>query len=146
MSGGIHQASRRRLRVLIADDSEAIRTALSGLIARLEDVEIVGLAGSGREALEMIRKLEPHAMTLDIRMPEMNGIKVLEAVRRERIELMVIVLTGMDDEQYRIHCLNLGAAYFFNKATEFEQVMAVLAEKAAAMNTRRGNSRSTPVA
>lgn len=139
MSDEVALVARKRLRLLIADDSEAIRIALSGLIARLDDVEIVGLARGGVEALEMIRRLRPDAMTLDIRMPDMNGIKVLEAIQHEGLQLMVILLTGLDDEQYRKRCQNLGAAHFFNKATEFESVMTVLVQKAVNLNLEDHN-------
>jgi two-component system response regulator YesN len=134
VSNDVAQVRRKSLRVLITDDSEPVRSALSDLIARLDDVEIVGLAANGTEGFELARRLKPDAMTLDIRMPGMNGIKVLEAIKQEGLQLTVIVLTGLDDEQYRKRCLNLGASHFFNKAAEFEQVMSVLAQKAATLN------------
>jgi len=91
------------------------------------------MATTGVEALEMVRRLKPDAMTLDVRMPEMNGIKVLETVKLEKLELMVLVLSGAGEDQYRERCIGLGAARFFDKATEFELVLKVLAEKAACL-------------
>lgn len=123
--------STKRFRVLIADDSAAIRESLSALISRLKNVEIVGLARTGSEALELIRTLKPDAVTLDIRMPELNGIGTLEVIKREQLEVMVIVLTGLDEDEYRRKCLELGAKYFFHKSTEFEMVIDVLTEHAA---------------
>ena len=119
------------MRVLITDDSEPIRESLCALMARIEGVEVIGTASTGGEALEMIRRLKPDAMTLDIRMPDMNGIKVLETIKREDLKLMVIMLSGMGEEQYREKCLGLGAAHFFDKATEFESVLQVLGKKVA---------------
>lgn len=124
-------SSPRLFRVLIADDSTAIRQSLSALISRLKNVEIVGLARNGSEALELIRNLKPDAVTLDLRMPEKNGISVLEAIKRERLNIMVIVLTGLAEDEYRRKCLELGAKYFFHKVTEFEMVIDVLTEHAA---------------
>ena len=129
MSG--NRPSGKPLRVLIADDTAAIRSSLSALISRLQGVEIVGMAETGTEAVEMARRLEPDVITLDIRMPEMNGIKVLEAIQREKLTVMTIVLTGLVEEEYRDKCLSLGAAHFFNKSTQFESVIEILKTQAA---------------
>jgi YesN/AraC family two-component response regulator len=126
--------TRKRLRVLIADDTAAIRESMSNLVSRLKDVEIVGVAQTGLEALEKIRALKPDVATLDIRMPELNGLSVLEMIQREGPELTVIVLTGLAENEYRRKCLELGAEYFFNKATEFELVVEILKERAALLN------------
>ncbi len=126
----------RPFRVLIADDSAAIRRSLSALISRLKGVEIVGLARTGIEALEMVRALKPDALTLDIRMPELNGIRVLEGIQRERLGVMPIVLTGLAEDEYRHKCFELGAAHFFHKTTEFEMVIDVLTQQAAQRPTQ----------
>jgi DNA-binding NarL/FixJ family response regulator len=129
----VARSSQPRLRVLIADDSDAIRNSLADLLARVEGVEIIGMAKSGVEAMEIVRRLKPDAMTLDLRMPDMNGIQVLEALKREKLEVMVLVLSGMGEEKYRERCIALGAAGFFDKPTEFESLLKVLAEKAASL-------------
>ena len=67
--------ARKRLKALIADDTAAIRDSMSNLVARLPDVEIVGTAQTGLEALDKIRALKPDIATLDIRMPDLNGIE-----------------------------------------------------------------------
>ncbi len=126
--------ARRRLRLLIADDTAAIRESMSNLISRLPEVEIVGLAQTGTEALEMMRSLKPDAATLDIRMPGLSGIKVLEAMAREGLDVMVMVLTGLEEAEYRRKCLALGAKHFFHKATEFEMVVEVLKREAVELN------------
>lgn len=122
------------MRVLIADDTAAIRESLSALVKRLEDVEIIGLAENGAQALEMIRSLKPDVATLDIRMPGANGIKVLETIQKEQLGVVVTVLTGLDEAEYRNKCLSLGAKHFFHKATEFEKVIEVLKQYAANLN------------
>lgn len=124
----------KRLRVLIADDTATIRVSLSALVSRLHNVEVIGLAENGTQALELIRSLKPDVATLDIRMPGLNGIKVLETLRREQLELTIIVLTGLDEAEYRRRCFDIGADYFFHKATEFEKVIDVLKERALALN------------
>jgi YesN/AraC family two-component response regulator len=125
---------RKQLRVLIADDTAAIRDSMSNLISRLPDVEIVGQATTGTEALEKIRALKPDVATMDIRMPGLSGINVLSELQREGPEVTVIMLSGLAEAEYRKKCLALGAAYFFHKATEFELVVEVLKERARALN------------
>jgi YesN/AraC family two-component response regulator len=131
----VARSSQPRLRVLIADDSGAIRDSFAALLARVEGVEIVGMAKTGIEAMEMVRRLKPDAMTLDVRMPDMNGIQVLEALKREKLEVMVLVLSGMGEDKYRERCIALGAARFFDKPTEFESMLKVLAETAASLKS-----------
>src|SRR4051794_34983951 len=99
--------TRRPLRVVVADDSSAIRDSLSSLISRLPGVEIVGLATTGLEAVELVHKLNPDVITLDIRMPEMNGISVLEAFKKKQLETTIIILTGLAELEYRRKCTEL---------------------------------------
>jgi YesN/AraC family two-component response regulator len=128
------QQSAKRLRVLVADDSAEIRNSLSHLIARLSGVELVGTAANGLEALKLVRELKPDVITLDIRMPGMNGLAVLAAIAREPVKPRVMVLTSFVTPEYRQECLNLGAEHFFDKTTEFELALDLLAESAARLN------------
>jgi len=114
------------LKIVIADDSDAVRIRVRELISEVENVTIVGEASNGDEALELFKSLRPDVLILDIRMPETNGIQTLEALKRNGAEAAVIVLTSFPNRHYRERCLQAGAAYFFDKATEFEQVAEVL--------------------
>ncbi|MGA9351401.1 MAG: response regulator transcription factor [Anaerolineae bacterium] len=114
------------LKVFVADDSTLVRERLAELISEIEGVEVVGQAGDARQALEAIQHLRPDAVILDIRMPGNNGIQVLEAIKKSAAAPVVIVLTVFPYPQYRKKCLEAGAEYFFDKATEFEQVAEVL--------------------
>jgi DNA-binding NarL/FixJ family response regulator len=131
----------RPLKVLIADDSASIRSSLGSLISRLPNVEVVGLAENGREAIEQINRLKPDAVTLDVRMPDLSGINVLEWIKKEGLELTVIVLTGVVEMEYRRKCLELGASFFFHKSTEFEKAIEVLADLA---RQRENPTRNNP--
>jgi YesN/AraC family two-component response regulator len=114
------------LKVFIADDSALVRERLAALISELEGVEVVGQAEDAPEALEGIQRLRPDAVILDIRMPGNNGIQVLEAIKKSTAAPVVIMLTAFPYPQYRKKCLEAGADYFFDKATEFDQVAEVL--------------------
>jgi YesN/AraC family two-component response regulator len=124
----------KRTRVLIADDSPAIRSSLAALIARLPGVEIVGLAQTGTEALDLVRTLKPHVVTLDLHMPKLSGIKVLETIRHDPFQPTIIVLTGLDEMEYQRKCMDLGAKFFFHKATEFEKVIDILTDHNRLLN------------
>jgi DNA-binding NarL/FixJ family response regulator len=129
------------LKVFIADDSALVRERLAELISEIEGAEVVGQAGDAREALEGIQRLRPDVVILDIRMPGGNGIQVLEAIKKSAAAPGVIMLTAFPYPQYRKKCLEAGADYFFDKATEFEQVAEVLKKM---QGSTTGESATTP--
>jgi CheY-like chemotaxis protein len=112
--------------VFLVDDSPLVRERLAALLSELPNVEVVGQADLAFEAIDSIRKLRPAAVVLDISMPGGSGLQVLEAIKRDRVGPMVIVLTNFANDHYRQKCLELGADYFFDKSTEFERVTEVL--------------------
>jgi DNA-binding NarL/FixJ family response regulator len=114
------------VRVFIADDSLMLRQRLADLISEFENLELVGQTGDARQALEAIQSLRPDVVIMDIRMPEGNGIQVLEAVKAHESAPQVIMLTAFPYPQYRKECLRAGAEYFFDKATEFDHFAQVL--------------------
>jgi YesN/AraC family two-component response regulator len=114
------------MRLLIADDSRLIREMLAGLCSSLPRLKVVGQAANGLEAMAAIRKLKPDVVTLDIRMPRMSGIEVLKAIKAEKIDCLVIVLSGFTDEIYLKKCLDLGAKHVFDKTTALDQAIEVL--------------------
>ena len=114
------------MKVLIVDDSELMRKRLSEMISQVEGVEIVGKAERSQEAIEAIQKLKPNVVILDIKMPGGNGIGVLEHIKKNNTNTKVIMFTNYPYPQYRKKCMDLGADYFFDKSTEFEEVVEVL--------------------
>jgi len=112
--------------VFIVDDSPVIRDRLAALISELPNVEVVGQADIAFEAIDSIRKLRPSVVVLDISMPGGSGMHVLETIKQDRPQPMVIMLTNFAHDHYRQKCLQLGADYFFDKSTEFERVTEVL--------------------
>jgi DNA-binding NarL/FixJ family response regulator len=116
------------LKIFIADDSDLVRERLRELISEVPGTEIVGEGASGAEALAALKRLSPNVLILDIRMPGGNGIDALEAAKEQRPAPLVIMLTAYAHPQYRKTCLEAGAEYFFDKATEFERVADALME------------------
>ena len=121
----------KSMRVLIADDSRLLVERLKVVLDKVPDIKIVGQAETGAEAFEAIRTLAPDVVILDLCMPGGSGIDVLNGIRRDQLNCIVIVLTGYGEPQYRKRCLEGGATYFLDKATEFETVADVLRNLAA---------------
>jgi DNA-binding NarL/FixJ family response regulator len=114
------------MKVFIADDSEVFRERLAEMLSDLPEIEIVGQAEDGTQATNLIEKLNPDVVILDIRMPRGNGMDVLQNIKKNNPALIVIMLTNYPYSQYRKKCMKAGADYFFDKATEFEKVTEVL--------------------
>jgi DNA-binding NarL/FixJ family response regulator len=118
--------SKQRLRILIAEDSAGMRKNLSEVCSGLPRLELIGEAKNGLEAIESVRNLRPDVLTLDIRMPKLNGLEVLRIVQRENHGCVVIVLTAFLDEFYRKKCRQLSARHYFDKVTEFDRFLELL--------------------
>jgi len=114
--------------IVIADDHAILRSGLRLLIDGQADMEVIGEAGDGRSALEMAVESRPDVLLLDITMPGMNGLEVMEAVRRQAPAVGVLVLTMHEDDAYLRQFLNLGArGYILKKAADTELVSAIRA-------------------
>ena len=111
------------MRLFIVDDSEILRVRLIDMLSEIEGIEIIGQAQESLDAIESIQELNPHVVILDIRMPRINGIKVLEAIKKDDESPTVIIFTNYPYPQYRKRCMDLGADFFFDKSTEFEKLI-----------------------
>ncbi len=111
------------MRLFIADDSEILRVRLIDMLSEIEGIEIIGQAQESLGAIESIQELNPHVVILDIRMPRINGIEVLEAIKKDDESPTVIIFTDYPYPQYRKRCMDLGADFFFDKSTEFEKLV-----------------------
>ena len=88
------------IRVLIADDQELIRQSLSFVLDAQADIEMVGTASNGREAIELVRKEKPDVVLMDIRMPEVDGVECTRLIKAAYPQIKVIILTTFDDDEY----------------------------------------------
>ncbi|MFA1537650.1 response regulator [Actinomadura monticuli] len=110
------------VRVVLADDQPLIRAGLRVLIADTPDLEIVGEAGTGREAVALVEDVRPDVVVMDIRMPDMDGI---EATRRITTA-HVLMLTTFDDDEYVYGSLKAGASGFLVKDMALEEILAAI--------------------
>lgn len=115
------------IRVLIVDDSLFIRTILRDLLKDSPDIEVVATAVNGIDALAKIADLKPDIVTLDIEMPRMNGLEVLEALQKERVRPKVIVLSTLTSRQADMthQALRLGADDFMLKPRDVPNVRGI---------------------
>ena len=97
------------IRVVLVDDQMLVRQGVRGLLELLPDIEVVGEAGDGQEALQKVPELKPDVLLLDIRMPRMNGIAVLDALREADALPPTLVLTTFDDGDAAIAAIKAGA-------------------------------------
>jgi CheY-like chemotaxis protein len=111
-------------RILITDDSLLQRKTLSAIVQN--EGHTVETATNGREALEIIQANPPDCLLLDMLMPEVDGIQVLETLKANDCRLPVIVLTADIQEWMKTRCLELGAAAFLNKPVKQDRLCAAL--------------------
>ncbi|MEM1053994.1 MAG: response regulator transcription factor [Bacteroidota bacterium] len=114
------------LRILIADDSSLVRQILSDRLGELADIEVVGEATDGIEAVDQTEAIRPEVVLLDLQMPRMSGLQALRAIREKVPEAHVVVLTNHADAVYRRTCLAAGAAQFLDKSGDLEALDDVI--------------------
>ncbi len=115
------------VRVLLADDQPLVRAGLRVLIADSPDLQVVGEAGTGVEAVRLAEELRPDVVTMDIRMPEMDGIEATRRIRHAR----VLMLTTFDDDEYVHRALRAGASGFLLKDMALEAILDAIRVVAA---------------
>ncbi len=97
------------LRILVADDHAIFRDGLRKLLGDADDVTIIGEASNGTECVKMLAKFKPDILLLDLRMPEKDGLAVLEEVNFDSLPTKVIVLTAAEDDRDVVRAMRLGA-------------------------------------
>ncbi len=114
------------MRVLLAEDQGMLRGALSALLDLEPDIEVVGQAENGEQALDMIRKLKPDLCVLDIEMPVMTGLDVAEQLRADKDPCLVIILTTFSRAGYFQRAMKAGARGFLLKDSPINELAASL--------------------
>ncbi|QUH26947.1 response regulator [Serpentinicella alkaliphila] len=107
-----------KIRVLLVDDHSLVRQGLKQIIELEEDILVIGQASNGEEALELISKVKPNVILLDINMPKMNGIQTLRRIKDMDKTIKVIMLTFHEDREYLFETINLGANGYVLKDAE----------------------------
>ena len=119
------------VRVLLVDDQPLMLVGLAILIGDTDDLEVVGEAGDGREAMRLVRELRPDVVVMDIRMPGMDGIEATRQATAEPDPPKVLVLTTFDDDEYVYGALHAGASGFLLKSMALNAILDAIRVVAA---------------
>jgi DNA-binding NarL/FixJ family response regulator len=118
--------SGSRVRVLAADDQRVVREGLAMLLGLLPEVEVVGTAADGEEALRMAEELEPDVILMDLRMPRVDGVEATRRLRASHPAIKVVVLTTYADDRSVFDALRAGALGYLTKDAGAEEIQQAL--------------------
>ena len=113
-------------RVLIVDDAQFTRNMLKNIIGKLEQIEVVGEASNGVEAISMYKKLNPDLVTMDLVMPELGGIEATEKILKINSKALIVVVSALGQEALVLEAAKKGAKDFIQKPFKTEQIIEVM--------------------
>ena len=117
----------RSLKLLIVDDSNIMRRRIERS-QQFEELEVVGTAGNGVEALEMFRKTDPDMVTMDLTMPQMDGIECISKIVQLKPAVRILVISALADKATAVEAMERGANGFLNKPFTDRQLNEAIAE------------------
>lgn len=115
-----------KVRVLIVDDHAIVRDGVRMILEAQPDIEVVGEASDGREALEAARQLSPGVVLMDIAMPGMNGLEATAAIRQDLPDVQVLILTMHEDYEYFFEVLRAGASGYVLKGASSDDLVSAI--------------------
>jgi DNA-binding NarL/FixJ family response regulator len=110
-------------RLLIADDHALVREGMRAMLASEQNLEVVGEAENGREALELCRELRPDLILMDVRMPEMDGLAATREIKAEYPETRILILTTHESPEYLMDAIRAGASGYVLKDSTKQQLL-----------------------
>lgn len=126
-----------QLDVLIVDDNQGIRTMVRTMLEQMPIIGSVHEAENGKMGLDLIKEKAPEVVILDIHMPELDGIKVLQRIRKKGSNPAVIMFSNSPFKGYRENCLKAGANYFLDKVLEFQKLPQIIEKLARKSHEER---------
>ena len=118
----------KKIKILIADDHPVVREGLSSMLSRERDIQVVGEAENGTEAIKKAGELQPDIILMDLRMPEVDGVEAMRQIRVRNPDMKFIVLTTYDNDEYIFKGIEVGArAYLLKDAPREELFKAIRA-------------------
>ncbi len=119
------------MRVLIVDDQRVVREGLAIVVGGFPDTEVVGLAGDGAEALDLVETAAPDVVLMDLRMPKVDGVEATRAIRERHPHVAVVVLTTYADDDSIVAALSAGAAGYLTKDAARDDIRRAVEAAAA---------------
>ena len=114
------------IRVMLADDHILMREGIRQLLECDSTIEIVGEVSNGEQCIQMIRKVKPQVLLLDINMPVKNGIEVLKEIRQNKWNVKVLILTVHNEIEYLLKALDIGVDGYILKESEFSELQKAI--------------------
>jgi len=114
------------IRIVIADDHPIVRQGLAAVLSQEEDLEVVGQAGNGLEAVAQARKLRPDIILMDLQMPEMDGVEAIQKIKTETSDIGIIILTTYETDDYIFRGIEAGARGYLLKDSSPEDVLKAI--------------------
>jgi DNA-binding NarL/FixJ family response regulator len=128
----------QKIRVILAEDHTVVRQGLRALLAAEDDIEIVGEAENGRQAIQLVKKLLPDVAVIDIAMPVLNGLEATRQITRTVPSTKVLILSSYSDDDYVHQLTEAGAAGYLVKQTAANELLKAIRE------AHRGNAYFSP--
>jgi two-component system, NarL family, response regulator LiaR len=116
----------KRIRILIVDDHTVVREGLNALFSAEPEMEVVGMASNGREAVELARELNPDVILLDLVMPEMDGVQATRKIKENNPQARILVLTSFAEEHQVYSAIKAGAIGYLMKDTSSDQLIQAI--------------------
>ena len=138
-------AGNEKIRVLIVDDVAETRENIRKLLQFETDVEVVGAARTGKEAIELSQELKPDVVLMDINMPDMDGITATEAIRRKITFAQIVILSVQNDPNYMRRAMLAGARDFITKPPTGEELSSAIRRAGAMAHDERKKLLSTSI-
>ncbi len=114
------------VRVLIVDDQTVVREGLAAILSTEPEIEVVGLAGDGQEALDLVGRSRPDVVLMDLKMPVLNGVQATQRLHRSQPEVRILVLTTYAADEWVFDALQAGAAGYLLKDTRRDDLIAAI--------------------
>jgi two-component system response regulator NreC len=116
----------QKIKVLIVDDHTLVRDGIRALLALVADIQVVGEAANGKEALEKVKRLAPDVVLMDLSMPIMSGLEATRRIRRRFPGTKVLALTQYEDREYIVPTIEAGARGFVSKTAAFSELASAI--------------------
>jgi two-component system chemotaxis response regulator CheY len=119
-------SKNEKKRVLIVDDAQFTRNMLKNIIGKIEQIEVIGEASNGVEAISLYKKLNPDLVTMDLVMPEKGGIEATEEILKINSKALIVVVSALGQEALVLEAAKKGAKDFIQKPFKTEQIIEVM--------------------
>lgn len=119
-------SKNNKKKVLIVDDAQFTRNMLKNIINKIEQIEVIGEASNGVEAISLYKKLNPDLVTMDLVMPEKGGIEATEEILKINSKALIVVVSALGQEALVLEAAKKGAKDFIQKPFKTEQILEVM--------------------